>query len=137
MKRVYELESDPSKSATPEVRVAFEKLQALGYRPYLVNRNRTIRVHIKKNYFSYNPNTGGWMKVRRQNNKKWSQSDSLEHFVELAIRANDGNYPPTDRQLGYLDFLCKEAGIQPDDLWLKSRVLCSEAIDSLRREVSA
>ena len=115
---------------------AFNVLLKEGRKPrvYLKTaKNYIVRVHVGKRYFDYSATTGKFSSTYTSGMSKWFYAGDPQTFHNMAQNICKGNYPPTDRMLGFLEHLCMVTGQVPDEEAFENFKVCSDEISRLKK----
>jgi hypothetical protein len=115
---------------------AFNSLTKEGRKPRVFLKGHTnyvVRVHIGKRYFDYSPTTGKFSSTYTTGMNKWFRAGDPKTFHEMAQNICKGNYPPTDKMLGFLEHLCMVTGEVPDEDAFDFFRTCSSEIARLKK----
>lgn len=95
---------------------------------------RYIRVTIDGKKYDYSPTTGAWTPTAdRGKQGRWRDSQSVEEFYWTAVNMSQGIYPPSQKQVDFLESLERYTGKDASpDAWADIKA-CSEEIDRLKK----
>jgi len=135
MKRMSELKDNLRGVKCDATKEAFNYLKAEKRRPRILEMPtaRYIRVHIDGKKYDYSPTTGAWCPTSdRGRQGRWRESQSVEEFYLTAVNMSAGIYPPSQKQIDFLESLERFTGQDATPSAWADIKTCSEEIDRLK-----